>query len=460
MTESQSSAGRVAASERDWTKGNIFRNLLSLAWPMVVTDGVWAVGMTVDMIWVGRLGAASIAGVGVAGIAVQLMMSAMMGLTQGVRAMVARFIGAGDVRGANHVARQGFAISATFAILMAGIGIYFTEPILKLFGLEADVVAEGAAYLRIMFVGAAAMSFRMVAEGIMQASGDTLNPMRIAIFYRIIHVALCPFLIFGWWLFPQMGVSGAAMTNIVSQSLGLVFAFWILFKGRSRLRLTLSNFRLDPNIMWRIVRIGLPALVSSTQRGFSNLFVMLFMAPFGTIAVAAHTLCQRVEIFLFVMGMAFGMSSGVLVGQNLGARQPERAEKSAWLALGLVEGIMIIMSVLVLMRPEIIIHIFSSDPALVAETSVYLRIAAAGFSVLGFMTVLMNSLSGAGDTVPTMVIGILTTWAVTIPLAYFLPQITDLGVLGVRWGMAGGMIFAAVTYTAYFRLGRWKRKRV
>ena len=284
--------------------------------------------------------------------------------------------------------------------------------------------------------------------------------MIIGIFYRTIHVALCPFLIFGWWIFPQMGVSGAATTNIISQSLGLVFAFWILFTGRSRLRLTLENFHLDFNVIRRIVRIGFPALVSGTQRTFSLFFVVLFMAPFGTVAVAAHTLCQRVEIFLFIMGMAFGTASGVLVGQNLGAGQPERAEKGAWLAVGLVEGIALITSVVLLLWPEGIIHIFSSEPALVAEASIYLRIAAAGYVVLGFMTVLMNSLSGAGDTVPTMVIGTLTTWAVTLPLAYYLPQITDLGVLGVRWGMSAGMIFAAVAYTAYFRLGRWKRKRV
>ena len=460
MEETDVSPGRGASFRRDWTKGNVFHNLLRLSWPMVVSSTLMMLGPTIDMIWVGRLGPASIAGVGVAGIAVQLMIAGMMGLTQGMRAMVARFVGAGDVRGANHVARQGFAISAAFAILMAGIGIYFTEPILGLFGLEADVVTEGTAYLRIMFVGMAAMTFRMTAESIMQASGDTINPMIIAIFYRTIHIALCPFLIFGWWLFPQMGVSGAAMTNIVSQSLGLVFALWILFKGRSRLRLTLENFRLDFNIIWRIIRIGFPALVSGAQRTFGLFFVVLFMAPFGTVAVAAHTLCQRVEMFLFIMGMAFGMASGTLVGQNLGARQPERAEKGAWLAVGLVEGITLITSVVILLWPESIIHIFSSDPALVAETSTYLRIAAAGFAVLGFMTVLMNSLSGAGDTVPAMVIGTLTTWAVTIPLAYFLPQITDLGALGVRWGMSAGLVFAAVTYTAYFRLGRWKRKKV
>jgi len=427
---------------------------------MVISNSLNMLGPTIDMVWVGKLGAASIAGVGVAGIAVMLIMSAIMGLMMGMRAMIARFVGAGDVEGANHVAQQGFAISATFAILMAVVGIFFAEPIMRLFGLEPDVVSEGVAYMRIIFVGAAAMSFRMMTEGVMQASGDAQTPMRITIFFRIFHVALCPFLVFGWWIFPRLGVSGAATTNVVSQSVGLIISLWVLFTGRSRLRLSLKNFHLDPKIIWRIVRIGFPALVSGIQRTFSQFFVMLFMAPFGTIAVAAHTINQRIEMMLFMPGMAFGMASGVLVGQNLGANQPERAERSAWLAGGLVEALLVTCSLAILLWAENIVRIFNAEPGLVATASTFLRIAVAGYVVLGLMTVFMQALQGAGDTVPTMIISMVTVWLVTLPLAYFLPRITDLGMNGVRWGMAAGMIFAALTYTVYFRLGRWKRKKV
>ena len=153
MKEVGGSVRRKAAFDRDWTKGNIFRNLWSLAWPMIISESFWAVGMTVDMIWVGKLGAASIAGVGVAGIIVMLAMAARWGLSTGTRAMVARFIGAGDEKGANHVAQQAFVISGIYAITMATIGIFSAELILSLMGLEADVVVEGAAYLRIQFVG-------------------------------------------------------------------------------------------------------------------------------------------------------------------------------------------------------------------------------------------------------------------------------------------------------------------
>jgi len=181
------------ASDRDWTKGSTARNLLSLSWPMIINESLWAIGFTIDMIWVGKLGAAPIAGVGVAGIIMMVMMTAMFGLSMGTRAIIARFVGAGDAIGANHVSRQAFVITGIYAIVVASIGVLFTEPIFNLFGLNPDVVSEGVAYLRIQFVGLVAMSFWVIAEGIMYASGDGLTPMKITIVARIVHAVLVPF---------------------------------------------------------------------------------------------------------------------------------------------------------------------------------------------------------------------------------------------------------------------------
>jgi len=446
--------------DRDWTQGSILKSLLSLSWPMVITNTLMMLGPTIDMVWVGRLGSASIAGVGVSGMAVQLASGAMMGLAQGMRALVARFIGAGDIAGANHAARQGFTISASFAVVMALIGIFLAEKILIAFGLEPDVVAEGAAYMRILFVGMIAMSLRMMAEGIMQASGDTLSPMKITIGYRIFHIALCPFLVFGLWIFPQLGVRGAAITNVVSQSIGTIICLWVLFSGRTRIKLDMKNFRIDFNMIWRIFRIGFPALISGIQRTFSNFFLMYLVVPFGTIAVAAHTINQRVEMVIMMPAMAFGMASGVLAGQNLGADKPERAEKSAWLAVGMVEVWAVIASIVILFAAENVVRIFNSEPDMVEMAARFLIIAVAGYIVLGFQAGTMNALSGAGDTVPPMIASILTVWLVTLPLAYFLPKYTSLGVYGIRWAMVAGMVVPSVALTIYFKMGRWKRKKV
>ena len=343
---------------------------------------------------------------------------------------------------------------------MAVIGMLFAEQILILFGLEADVVTEGAAYLRILFVGAVAMSFRVVVEAIMQASGDTITPMKITIGYRLFHIALAPFLIFGWWIFPRMGVSGAAVTNILSQSLGMVIGFWVLFSGRSRLRINLKNFSIDLNMIWRVIRIGFPALVSSIQRSVSQMLLMWLLAPFGTLAIAAHTINQRIEMILMMPSMSFGMSAGVLVGQNLGAEQPARAEKTAWLAVGIMEGIVAVVSIVILVAAENLVGIFNTEPGLVEIAATFLRISVAGYILLGFMGVLMQALAGAGDTVPTMVISLVAMWALTLPLAYFLPDATGLGVYGIRWAMVAGMVFPAIALTIYFKMGRWKHKKV
>ena len=460
MQRAGDSAGGGEVTVRDWTKGSVIRNLLSLSWPMMVHESFYMVGQVVDMIWVGKLGSPSIAGVGIASVISTISESAMMGLVVGMTAMIARFIGAGNAKGANHVARQAFVISFTYGAVITAIVVPSAQPILGLFGLEAAVVREGVAYMRTLFAGSLAMSFWFMGLSIMRASGDSVNPMRISIFVRCIHVLLDPFLIFGWWIFPRMGVSGAALSNVIAQVLGMSISLWVLFSGHTRLRLTLSGFRVDPGTIWRIIKIGIPAGVMSVQRSFGNLVLAWLLVPFGTLAVAAHSLYQRVLMVLFLPSWALGMGSGVLVGQNLGARQSGRAERTGWLATGIVEAIMLLASVAILVWAEGVIRIFSDEPGLVEIGGVFLRIATAGFIVAGLVTVLQQSISGAGDTLPPMIIGLVTVWAVQLPLAYFLPQITTLGVYGVRWAIVANMVVGAIAYALYFRLGRWKRKRV
>ncbi len=460
MEESGGGRGSRRSVVKDWTQGNIFHNLLSLSWPIVVGNSLNLLGPVIDMVWVAKLGAASIAGVGVAGMAVMLVTSARMGLSQGTRALVARFVGAGDSEGANHIGQQAFVISGTYTIIVASIGIFFAEPIMGIFGLEAEVISEGAAYMRIMFISTVAMSFRMMAEAIMQASGDTVTPMRITVVFRIFHAGLSPLLIFGLWIFPRMGVSGAAAANAISQGLGGMVALWILFSGHSRLRLSMKNFSLDFGAIWRILKIGIPASITAMERTFGDLALMWFMAPFGTIAVAGHTLIQRMQAILRMPNMGLGIGSGVLAGQNLGANQPDRAEKGGWLAVGVGEAFTILVSIAILFWAESFVRVFSSDPEIVSMTSSFLRVGVGGYALMGIYYILQNTIAGAGDTMPPMLVTLLNFWLVQIPLAFILPKYTDLGVLGVRWAIVAGMVVGVIAYVTYFRMGRWKRKRV
>jgi putative MATE family efflux protein len=445
---------------RDWTKGSIIRNLLMLSWPMTVTQTVMTLGPTIDMIWVGKLGSAAVAGVGVSGVVVQLAMGVMMGFTQGMRALIARAIGANDMQTAQRVAQQAVVITATYAILMALIGHFYGEKIVSFITSDPEIIRLGTLYLRIEFIGGATVVFRMMMDGVMQASGDSVNPMWIAITYRLFHIALCPFLIFGWWIFPELGVRGAAYTGIIAQSLGVFLGLRVLLGARSRLTLSFREFRFDMGIIWRIVRIGFPASISGVQRNLNQFFLQIFMAPFGAAALAAHVIAQRLEMFIFMPAMSFGMGAGVLVGQNLGANQPERAEKSAWMAVAVVEAFVVIISLAMFIWTGPVIHLFNDEPALDAVATQFIHIAVCGWVFMGFMFVLMNSLQGAGDTVPTMIINVITTWVITIPLAYLLPKYTDWGAVSIRWAMSASMILGALANLVYFRTGRWKMQRV
>ena len=460
MEKEENSTTKASTSERDWTKGNITRNLLTLSWPIIISDTLNLIGPTIDMIWVGKLGAASIAGVGVAGLILMVASLGMWGINTGLRAMVARFVGAGDIKGAIHVCQQAFVVCSSYSIAIAAIGITFAEPLLVLLGVGPDVVSEGTIYLRIAFIGMVAVSFHIVAESIMQASGDTMTPMKISIIIRIIHVILDPFLIFGLWIFPYMGVRGAAVANILSVSIGMIIAFWIVFTGRSRLRITLKNFRLDFSIIWRMVKIGLPASVMGAQQSLGRIVLLGFIAPFGTLAVAGFSILERIGMFVWMPASGFGRGVSVLVGQNLGAQQPERAEKSAWLAAGLVGIIVFIFSAAMLLWPESVIRIFSPDPELIEITSVFLMIIAISYLPLGLNAVLEWSLAGAGDTLPPLIIESVRTWVVTLPLAYILLKVTNLGVYGVWWSIVIGIMASASAYVIYFRLGIWKKKKV
>ena len=450
---------RRTAIDRDWTQGSIIGSLWSLSWPIMISQSLNMLGPTIDMIWVGKLGSDALAAVGVSGMAVMVANSLVMGVFTSVRAMVARFIGAGDRDSANHVAQQAFVLGAIISTVIALIGIFFSDGILAWLGVADEVIAEGSAYMRIQFVGIITMSVRMITESAMQASGDTINPMRIAIGFRVVHLGLCPALIFGLWLFPEMGVKGAAWTNVITQTIGGGLGLWFLLTGRTRMKLTFRNFKFDPGVIWRMVKIGLPAAITGIERSFANILLVKFISPFGTIAVAAQSLQERIGAFIQMPAMGFGVSAGVLSGQNLGARKPERAEKAGWIAAFLFTGVMVAGCLVIWFFAENIVRLFNTEPELIATASSFMRIQIVGFLVFGFVIVLSQALNGVGDTIVPMLVTLTTMWLVQVPLAYVLSK-TGLGMYGVRWGIVIALIIRAATYIVYFKLGKWKQKQV
>lgn len=448
------------ALDRDWTQGSIVGSLWALSWPMMISQSLNMLGPTIDMIWVGRLGSSALAAVGVSGMAVMVSNSLVMGVFTSVRAMVARYIGAGDPKAANHIAQQAFVLGAGISFVIALIGIFLSEQILAWLGVEPDVITVGAAYMRIQFIGIVTMSVRMITESAMQASGDTVNPMRIALSFRAIHLILCPTLVFGWWIFPEMGVQGAAWTNVITQTMGGVLGIWFLMTGRTRMKLTFSNFQFDPGVIWKMIKIGLPAAITGMERSFANILLVKFVAPFGTFAVAAQSLQERIGAFIQMPAMGFGVSAGVLTGQNLGAGRPERAERSGWIAAAFFTGVMVVGSIVIWFFAPNIVRIFNSEPELVEIGANFMKIQIVGFLVFGFVIVLSQALNGVGETMVPMIVTLVTMWAIQVPLAWVLSTQTDLGMYGVRWGIVIALIFRGAIYAIYFKRGKWKNKKV
>jgi putative MATE family efflux protein len=446
--------------EKDLTKGSIVGNLWSLAWPMTITTTVMMSGQIIDMIWIGKLGSADMAGVGISGIVVALINSLIIGLFTGLRAMVARFVGAGDKEQANHVAQQAFVISAALSIVLAVIGQLFATSIMQLWQLEPDVIAAGATYMRIELIGIFTMSFGSLAQSIMNASGDAQNPMRIIVGERILHIVLCPFLIFGWWIFPRLGVSGAALSGVIAQGIGSTILLWIIFSGRTRLRFSLRNFKFDTGIIWRMVKIGIPSALGNIHMNIGSIVFMWFIAPFGTLAVAGHNLVSRVDMFVLLPAIGLGSAAGILAAQNIGAQQFDRSAKTAWIAIGWLTGIMAVFSIVIWFWAGNIVQIFNPESELIDLASTFLKIQIASYMSMGLMFVMMNVMNAVGDTLIAFIIDLVTMWGIRVPLAILLPKIANLGVYGVRWALVADTVSSAIIFIIYFRSGRWKRKKI
>ncbi len=444
---------------RDWTRGNIFKNLLSLSWPLLIGNILTGTGSIIDMFWVGRLGSASVAGVAVSYLLVQLLDAFKMGLDMGTRAMIAHFVGAGDYKMANHVALQGYVVTIGFAAVVGTIGALLATPILRVMGLAPEAVAEGAPYLRIQFIGIITMGLIWQNQGTMQFSGDTVGPLKVALVYRIVHLVLCPFLVFGWWIFPRLGTAGAAYTGIISASIGATMGLWFLLSGRTRLKLTFRNFRPDPKMIWRIIKVGVPASITGIERSLGQVVLTWFIAPFGTLAMAAHALVLQVTMLVNIAGSGLGQGAAVLVGQNLGARQPARSERSGWLGVASYTVVAVLASIVVWFWGENVLRIFNDEPDVLVIGKVFLMIQVLTFLFSGLEVVLQQCLNGAGDTMPVMLVTLLG-FGVQLPLAFVLTRYTGLGVNGAYWAIAIGTIVMALSFTAYFKIGLWKRKRL
>jgi putative MATE family efflux protein len=460
MPDTNGPARKGSNLNREWTQGPIVNNLLQLSWPMIVMEATYMVSQLFDMVWVGKAGASSIAGLGIASLVMMLISTMDMALIAGSRAMIARFVGAKDWEGARQVAGQTYILAICWGLVVTIVGSLLAGRLMHMFGVEEQVAQEGMKFLRVIFAGWLSLEILIISLYSIQSTGDSFNPMLIEISIRTVHLILSPFLVLGLWFFPHLGITGAALSNVISQALGATAGVFMLFTGYTRMKLSWRDFHFIPGMAWRMLKIGFPSLISMIQVNISMFVITWIIVPFGTQALAANSLVSNVQGFIITPNLGLGAAVGVLTGQNLGAKQPERAVKTALLGAGILESFLIACGVIILVWAEKIVTLFNNDPALVVIGASFLRIATVGYLVMGINSALMNCIAGAGDTLPNMLINIGMIWAVQIPLTYILSHYTSLGVYGIRWALVISTGIGTIAYFTYFRSGRWKHKKV
>ena len=413
-----------------------------------------------DLVWAGFLGTQHIAGMGVAQQYTGIARTSRQGVDIAQRAMISRAVGMGDYALANHIVFQAWNLTLAFGAIMVLIGVVLTEPLLRLLGVSEEVIAVGAPYMRLHFIGSLTQGFQQVSGHALAAAGDTLTLMKSTTITRVSHLAASPLFVFGLLGFPEMGVAGAAMGNIVAHGLGAALIFWVMFRGTSRLHVRLRDYRFDVPLMWRMIKLGWPAAVNGMERSMAQLIMVRFVAPFGDLAVAAFTVTRRVEMFANLGSQGMGLASGVLVGQNLGAGKPERAKQTILWATGYVLAVKSVVCIFLFTLPVLVLSIFNRDPEFLELAQVWIRIQVLGFLFMGVGQVAQNSFQMAGDTLTPMLITLVALWGIEIPLSWVLSTSTGLGQFGIAWAIVAAMIFRTLVYIPYYYWGRWLRMRV
>ncbi len=446
--------------QRDLTKGNIFRNVISLAWPMVLGNVLQNAFNVVDMIFVGRLGPASIAAVAICGLLMSVTWTLLVGLSVATTAIVARFYGAGNTAQVRLTAMQSLTLGVVIAVVLALFGNLLGRPVLRLLGAKEEVLELALGYLRIVFTCSFSLVLFFLSSSVMRGIGDSLTPMLIMTASTVLNIALDPLLIFGLWVFPRMGVRGAALATVIAQSAAMAAALIILFTGGTRVRLSGERYRLDFDLIKRLLRLAFPATLQGAVRSAAGFVLMRIVTGYGVFVTAAYGIGLRLDLIVMMPGWAMGGATSTLVGQNLGAGNPERSARSAWIGAGLYLLILVVVGCAFFGLAPSVIRIFNSDAQIVAAGAAYLRMRTLGYLFLALAMVMTGALNGAGDPLTPMLVLAVSLLAVQIPLALILPRFLAESTMGIWLAILIAQTIQGVAMAGWFLTGRWKTKKV
>jgi len=456
----QSLVEAVRGTQQDFTEGSISRAVLLLATPMVLEMLMESLFGVVDIFWVTRLGANAVATVGLTESMLTIVFSVALGISLSTTAMVARRIGEKDERGAATAAVQSIVLGIGVALLFGVPGILFASRMLQLMGAPADVVATGHQYTAIVFGGNIVVMLLFLNNAIFRGAGDASIAMRVLWVSNLINLALDPCFIFGLGPFPALGVTGAAVSTLIGRSSGVVYQFWILRRGHSRVVIRRENIRIVPKVIGTLVRVSSTGVMQFLIAHTSWILLVRIISAFGSFAVAGYTI--GIRIFMFVVLPAWGLSgaAATMVGQNLGAHKPERAVKSVYLTSFYNAVYLGVIAIVLISVPNWIVGFFTSDPRVAPIAVDCLRIVAYGNLVYAFGMVIVQAFNGAGDTVTPTLINIVGFWLFEVPLAWALAFKADMKVPGVFASIPIAEVLITLLGFMMFVKGGWKRKKI
>jgi putative MATE family efflux protein len=440
------------------TSSTLHRAVWRLAWPLVLTMLLQTFNSFLDRGFVGHLGSNALAAVGLGGQFMFLLFSVGMSISVGTSALVSRFAGAREEGQAAIAAQQSVWIGLAAGVACAALTWPLRQTYLGWMHVSPEATALSVQYLSLTILGIPALFLMLILSSVFRGLGDTKTPLLVMLGVNFVHLGGDWLLIFGHWGLPRLGIAGGAVALIASQVVGAALYFWAL----RRLPLGVRMYWLRP-LDWgwvtRVLNIGLPAAAQNVSRVLSMMAFtgVLARSYEATAAVAALTIGLTSESIAFMPGFAFSMAASTLTGQNLGAGDPDRAERAAIASFWQGLAVMVVMGAVFFVFAVPFAHIFTHDPHVVPLAVAYLRIAAISEPFLALGMILTGALNGAGDTKAPAWAGLVTMWGVRLPGAWLAISVLHDGAIGAWWAMTASTILSGLAALALFRWGRWKR---
>lgn len=446
----------IRGVEVDYTQISLKRAIFLLAVPMILELLMETTFAVADIFFVGKLGASAVATVGLTETYLFLFYSIAMGLSVAVTAIIARRIGEKNKEDAAKSAVQAIALGVLASIPFLIAGIFFSKELLALMGGDPWVIEEGYKYTQWMLGGNVVIMLLFVINAIFRGAGDAAIAMWVLTIANGINIVIDPILIFGWGPIPAMGVEGAAIATNIGRGIGVLMQLWLLFKGGKQIRLSMHQLYLDTKILLNILKTSLGGIGQMIISMTSWIFLMRILADIGSEAVAGTTITIRIMMFAMMPAWGLSNAAATLVGQNLGAGNPDRAEATIWKVGAYNMFYLVLVSLLFFFFNEELVGIFTNDKAVIAIGAEWLQILSYSFFVYGWWMVSVQAFNGAGDTKTPTKINLVFFWLIQIPLSYFLAIHLGWEQSGVFWGVFVSETSVGIFTLWLFRKGKWK----